>query len=96
MVIGSQWPWVEVICLVNGAKKVITVDFYNNAIIDHGDITYKNAIELVKESKNIEHSGLRRYGDPIDPIGDIREASLLVKMKLYLIFTGYMDNLGCL
>ncbi|VDN54187.1 unnamed protein product [Dracunculus medinensis] len=85
LVIGSVTPWVEIIYLRNGAKKVTTVD-YNKIIIDHPQIEYLNAMNLALQWKrlnesfdfiaqfsSIEHSGLGRYGDPLDPVGDIRE-----------------------
>jgi hypothetical protein len=32
-----------------------------------------NYFDFVVSFSSIEHSGLGRYGDPLDPIGDIRE-----------------------
>ncbi|KAI1709519.1 hypothetical protein DdX_11307 [Ditylenchus destructor] len=84
-VIGSLTPWVEVLCLMNGAKHLFTVD-YQKADIGHPNVSFIHALELVKgrdiyvdtfdfvvSYSSIEHSGLGRYGDPIDPIGDLRE-----------------------
>uniref|UniRef100_A0A914CEU0 Methyltransferase type 11 domain-containing protein n=1 Tax=Acrobeloides nanus TaxID=290746 RepID=A0A914CEU0_9BILA len=86
MIIGSKEPWVEAICIRNGAKKIITVDYYKELETHFESISYKNAIELCKESESyfetmdfmvsfssIEHSGLGRYGDPLDPFADIKE-----------------------
>ncbi|VDN59863.1 unnamed protein product [Dracunculus medinensis] len=35
--------------------------------------SYSEAFDFVVTFSSIEHSGLGRYGDPIDPISDIRE-----------------------
>ncbi|KAI1709435.1 hypothetical protein DdX_11222 [Ditylenchus destructor] len=84
-VIGSQTPWVEVLCLANGAESLITVD-YQKLHITHPQIAFIHAMDVVKNREvyndkfdfivsfsSIEHSGLGRYGDPIDPFGDIKE-----------------------
>uniref|UniRef100_A0A1I8AYF1 DUF268 domain-containing protein n=1 Tax=Meloidogyne hapla TaxID=6305 RepID=A0A1I8AYF1_MELHA len=88
-VIGSIIPWVETMCLTNGASKVVTID-YQYIKIGHKDIIFLDAFDIVKRKElyfnsfdfiasfsSIEHSGLGRYGDPIDPIGDIREMQKL-------------------
>uniref|UniRef100_A0A914L5V3 DUF268 domain-containing protein n=1 Tax=Meloidogyne incognita TaxID=6306 RepID=A0A914L5V3_MELIC len=36
-------------------------------------ISYFNSFDFVASFSSIEHSGLGRYNDPLDPIGDIRE-----------------------
>ncbi|KAI1697559.1 hypothetical protein DdX_18446 [Ditylenchus destructor] len=84
-VIGSLTPWVEVLCLMNGAEHLFTVD-YQKVDIGHPNVSFIHALDLVKgrdmyfeafdfvvSYSSIEHSGLGRYGDPIDPIGDLRE-----------------------
>ncbi|CAJ0606173.1 unnamed protein product [Cylicocyclus nassatus] len=85
-VIGSEWPWVEVLALRNGAAKVVTVEYQETKIVGTKKIEYIHPIEFAKQwsEKNasydfsisfssIEHSGLGRYGDPIDPFGDLKE-----------------------
>ncbi|VDN52731.1 unnamed protein product [Dracunculus medinensis] len=99
LVIGSISPWVEVMCLRNGAKKVITVDYYN-LTIRHPQMQYYHALQLAKNWANyseafdfivtfssIEHSGLGRFGDPIDPLGDIRE---MRKIRCLLNNNGFL------
>ncbi|KAI1715882.1 hypothetical protein Ddc_10801 [Ditylenchus destructor] len=84
-VIGSMTPWVEVLCLLNGAKHLFTVD-YQKVNVDHPNISFIQALDFVKgrdaymntfdfamSFSSIEHSGLGRYGDPLDPVGDLRE-----------------------
>lgn len=98
MVIGSLSPWVEAYCLKCGAEKVITQE-YKKIISKHPKIGYLHPIELAEKWKqyqgqfgfvasfsSIEHSGLGRYGDALDPIGDFRE---LQKVRCLLKDGGY-------
>jgi hypothetical protein len=84
-VIGSLTPWVEAYVLANGAKHVTTID-YQKIKTEHSLMNFLYAPDFSSESEkyydkfdfvvsfsSIEHSGLGRYGDPLDPIGDIRE-----------------------
>uniref|UniRef100_A0A914QTK5 DUF268 domain-containing protein n=1 Tax=Panagrolaimus davidi TaxID=227884 RepID=A0A914QTK5_9BILA len=102
VVIGSLNPWAEAYALANGAKHITTID-YQKYIITHPQMDYIFALDLPAVSKkyynkfdfaisfsSIEHSGLGRYGDPIDPIGDLREMNkihCLLKPK-GLLFLG--------
>nr|pir hypothetical protein W08G11.1 - Caenorhabditis elegans [Caenorhabditis elegans] len=95
-VVGSMQPWVEVMALKNGARKILTVE-YNKLEIQEEFQDRLSSILPVEFAKNwqeyagkldfaasfssIEHSGLGRYGDPIDPIGDLRE---MLKIKCML------------
>uniref|UniRef100_A0A914XFF9 DUF268 domain-containing protein n=1 Tax=Plectus sambesii TaxID=2011161 RepID=A0A914XFF9_9BILA len=84
MVIGSQSPWIEAMLLFYGAKQVTTAEYAPLSIL-HPDIKYVHPIDLAKNWQDyanldfvvsfssIEHSGLGRYGDPLDPNGDLRE-----------------------
>ncbi|KAK5976834.1 hypothetical protein GCK32_017525, partial [Trichostrongylus colubriformis] len=85
-VIGSQEPWVEVYALLNGAQQITTVDYQHLKIKDTDKVRYVHAVDFAQDWEkyqksfdfaasfsSIEHSGLGRYGDPIDPIGDLRE-----------------------
>jgi hypothetical protein len=84
LVIGSSHPWVEVVCLFLGAGKVTTLE-YGEIISHHPQIvTYtpssirdkflKGELEhfdgIITHS-SVEHSGLGRYGDALNPWGDI-------------------------
>ncbi|KAL6738012.1 hypothetical protein Aduo_011608 [Ancylostoma duodenale] len=86
LVIGSEIPWVEVFALRKGAREVLTVEYQKLNIHGTDRVKYIHPMELAEnwqkyEGKfdfavafsSIEHSGLGRYGDPIDPIGDLRE-----------------------
>jgi hypothetical protein len=78
-VIGSQNPWIEAILVNFGAKKITTVE-YNVPICNHNIINCISYIDFCKSSdkydaiisySSIEHSGLGRYGDSLNPNGDI-------------------------
>ena len=78
-VIGSQSPWIEAILVNCGAKEVTTVE-YNVPICNHDVIKTISYTDFCNSSEkydaivsysSIEHSGLGRYGDPLNPNGDI-------------------------
>ena len=79
-VIGSTSPWIEAI-LLNLNNKVTTVE-YNVPNSNYPNLNCINYFDDFQKSKNkydcivtfssIEHSGLGRYGDPLDPNGDIK------------------------
>jgi len=78
-VIGSQCPWIEAILVNCGAKEVTTIE-YNVPICNHNIIKTISYNDFCKSSEkydaivsysSIEHSGLGRYGDPLNPNGDI-------------------------
>uniref|UniRef100_A0A915LYW3 DUF268 domain-containing protein n=1 Tax=Meloidogyne javanica TaxID=6303 RepID=A0A915LYW3_MELJA len=84
-VIGSISPWVESMCLANGASQIVTID-YQHIKIGHDSIMFLDAFDLVKAREifdfivsysSIEYSGLGRYGDPTNPMGDIMEMQKL-------------------
>jgi len=86
LVIGSENPWVEACVLEAGAKSVVTLeygqidsghpqistvtpiqfrDMYNQGLIDPFD--------AVVTFSSVEHSGLGRYGDALNPWADVLE-----------------------
>ncbi len=79
LVIGSRKPFYEAICLEFGAFPT-TVDFgklksESNLLktievndLDSSDLKYDIAISI----SAYEHTGLGRYGDPLDPNGDVK------------------------
>lgn len=80
LVIGSMKPWIEVCCLAFGAKSVTTVD-YNPPVSEYPEIVTVGVEQFEKEERkydvlisfsSLEHDGLGRYGDPIDPDGDLK------------------------
>lgn len=84
LVIGSEKPWVEACALAAGAKKVVTLE-YGLINSKHPQIQtmtpeeYRAAyisqklepFDVVVSYSSIEHSGLGRYGDALNPWGDI-------------------------
>jgi len=85
-VVGTEKPWIEAIAL-NFNNKVTTVE-YNVPRLDqdvqlaYPDFKVENYFEFEKNHdkrfdciisfSSIEHSGLGRYGEPLDPDGDIK------------------------
>ncbi|CAI5995809.1 unnamed protein product [Closterium sp. NIES-65] len=80
LVIGSRSPWVESICLGFDAESITTVDF-NKPIASHPKMRQMLVEELEGTDEvfdvavsfsSLEHDGLGRYGDPINPFGDLQ------------------------
>ena len=76
--IGSTHPWYEAMCLVFGAKSV-TVCEYSDRRSVHEEVKYIKPDELKQYKFDVcisissyEHDGLGRYGDPLDPNGDLK------------------------
>lgn len=76
---GSTAPWYESVLIAYECQKCYVLD-YNKIICDHDKII---AIDIKTQSievdadigmsiSSFEHDGLGRYGDPIDPDGDIK------------------------
>ena len=85
-VVGSLTPWIEAI-LLNLNNQVTTVE-YNVPDIDTNLIkgeSYWNfektedEYDCIVTFSSIEHSGLGRYGDPLDPNGDIKTMKAIHK-----------------
>lgn len=96
-VIGSITPWIEAILLNNGATDITTVEF-NVPIIDNHPflkaIHYDNfavsdrKYDYIFSYSSIEHSGLGRYGDPLNPNGDLETMSLIHSKLNKRLFLG--------
>jgi hypothetical protein len=77
-VIGSLTPWIEAI-LLNFNNVVTTVEYNvphvnaeNLKAISYWDFQKtSNLYDCIITYSSVEHSGLGRYGDPLDPEGDI-------------------------
>ncbi|CAI5531777.1 unnamed protein product, partial [Closterium sp. Naga37s-1] len=78
LVVGSQIPWLEGILLAFKAGSITTVDF-NKPVADYPGLRLWNIAELdasdetfdvVASYSSLEHDGLGRYGDPLNPDGD--------------------------
>jgi len=86
VIMGSQRPIYESVCIVFGAKNCTTIDF--QPIIAEDDRLETITIAQYDENprffdaaisiSSFEHDGLGRYGDPLRPNGDIE---MMDKMK---------------
>ena len=84
LVIGTELPWVEAILLYHGAAKVTTLE-YAEIRSEHDQIKTMQPHQFRERSiagtlesfdgvvshSSLEHSGLGRYGDALNPWGDI-------------------------
>jgi hypothetical protein len=79
-ILGSTSPWIECICLNNNCSNFTTIE-YNLPICEDkrfNMITYENfsknniKYDVIISYSSIEHSGLGRYGDELDPEGDFK------------------------
>lgn len=105
LVLGSISPWVEAI-LLSKNYTVLTAD-YNlpecafpgiNFIPMASLALYVRSFDLVVSYSSIEHDGLGRYGDPIDPSGDfyaMKEIkSLLAPGGMLFLGVPVSENVG--
>jgi SAM-dependent methyltransferase len=76
-VIGSTHPWYEIMCLNFGARSVTVIE-YSERKSFHEKITYlqpHESLDMKFDSclsiSSFEHDGLGRYGDPLNPNGDL-------------------------
>lgn len=83
---GSADPWLEIFVLLLGAKHVVTIE-YNRLTYEDDRITtisydqfkdfysptgrYVNRFDCIISLSAFDHDGLGRYGDPINPNGDL-------------------------
>ena len=84
LVIGTEIPWVEACALEAGAREVVTLE-YGKIVSEHPKVStmtphdfrlrYLNntlgRFDAIITFSSIEHSGLGRYGDALNPWGDI-------------------------
>lgn len=84
LVIGTMLPWLEAVLLARGAARVVTVDFAYK-ISEHPDWEWLRPADFRRQYlegrlplfdrvfsySSVEHSGLGRYGDALNPWGDI-------------------------
>ena len=105
-VIGSQTPWIEAILVNCGAKQVTTVE-YNVPVCTHNVIKTISYSDFCNSSEkydaiisysSIEHSGLGRYGDSLNPNGDIETMEQIYRSlnDNGLCFVGFPVGKDCL
>lgn len=83
MVIGTEKPWVEAHLLATGAKQIVTLEYGRikssdprltpvlareiaALYLEKGGVQ----VDFVTTYSSLEHSGLGRYGDALNPFGD--------------------------
>ena len=96
----------EAMALWQGASRVFVVD-YNSPVCVHDKITVLTHQQLEEQNiqtdiaisySSFEHDGLGRYGDPLNPDGDI-EAIIKARKHLKdsgLLFLGVPQGLDCI
>jgi hypothetical protein len=91
LVIGSESPWLESMLLENGALHVTTLEF-GKIKSEHPQLTtyipddfkYKfltgeiDQFDFVFSYSSLEHDGLGRYGDVLNPNGDLETMAKLL------------------
>jgi len=84
LVIGSEIPWVEALCLAAGIEHVTTLE-YGAIVSEHPSVatmtpdTFRQAqlqgklepFDAIVTYSSVEHAGLGRYGDALNPFGDL-------------------------
>lgn len=78
IVFGSVSPWAEATLLTAGVSRVVTVDYNQpgseDLRLETAPISrlplFKAQFDLAVSFSALEHDGLGRYGDPMDPDGD--------------------------
>ena len=82
LVIGSETPWIEAMLLSKGVKSVTTLEYKRiqtqhpklSTVLPHEfDKLYKNGtrFDALVSYSSMEHGGLGRYGDRLNPWGDL-------------------------
>jgi len=93
-VIGSLTPWMEAI-LLNHENIVTTVE-YNVPVVDYPNlhaISYAefaasdDMYDAILTFSTVEHSGLGRYGDALDPEGDLKT---MAEIRRHLMDAGLL------
>ncbi|TPX34738.1 hypothetical protein SmJEL517_g02715 [Synchytrium microbalum] len=93
LVIGSEWPWMEAMLLEYGAEHVSTLEFgtivslhpkittYTPKDFTLGVLRKKIApFDFVVSYSSLEHDGLGRYGDVLNPIGDLQTMAKMLSV----------------
>lgn len=85
LVVGSEQPWLECCALAAGATKVTTLEYREivsqhpqidsltpdgmRRLLESGEMAFYDAVATFS---SVEHSGLGRYGDALNPWGDLQ------------------------
>eukprot|EP00802_Teleaulax_amphioxeia_P015233 Tamp_15320.p1 GENE.Tamp_15320~~Tamp_15320.p1 ORF type:complete len:258 (+),score=28.20 Tamp_15320:506-1279(+) len=84
-VLGSTQPWFEAMALTEGARRVVTIEhnvvdyrhpalhaYTHAAFFAAATIESPETFDVMLSLSSFEHDGLGRYGDALDPDGDLR------------------------
>jgi len=84
VIVGSLEPWYEAVCLAEEAGSCTTLE-YNKLAFEHPGLRTltldeyyamepgrRPTFDVALSISSFEHDGLGRYGDPLDPDGDLR------------------------
>jgi len=92
-VVGSTYPWYEAMALQFGAKRCVVFEYSKREAFDDR-IVYLQPEEIGDEQFDVcfsissfEHDGLGRYGDPLNPDGDLEA---MERAKKYVKKDGIM------
>lgn len=95
-VIGSKGnPWLEAILLNNGARDITVVDYNVPQIENNSNIRSMHFNDFANSSTQydyifsysfIAHCGMGRYGNPLDPNGDLNVMKVLQQKLKRLLF----------
>ena len=105
LVVGSETPWLEAILLFFGAESITTIDYRERATPPsqrHPRVESLHTDKFIKEAKNgrkwsaaatyssIEHAGLGRYGDELNPWGHSQTMAIVhcVTLSDAVLFAG--------
>eukprot|EP00397_Hematodinium_sp_SG-2012_P011511 GEMP01011651.1.p1 GENE.GEMP01011651.1~~GEMP01011651.1.p1 ORF type:complete len:604 (+),score=105.70 GEMP01011651.1:225-2036(+) len=81
LVIGSETPWIELLLLGAGASKVTTLEYRNekwmrktsrhvNFVTPELFPTLRTQFDGAIQYSSVEHAGMGRYGDALNPFAD--------------------------
>jgi hypothetical protein len=100
IVVGSLSPWAEAALLNLGAKEVTTIE-YSSIIVDYPGLSARHpsdvaqsysdgnwrTVDFAFSFSSLEHDGLGRYGDPLNPFGDLES---LARIRCLIKPGGYL------
>jgi hypothetical protein len=92
-IMGSTCPWYEAMAVSYGVKSCTVIEYSKRQSFDER-VIYKQPHETINEKFDVcfsissfEHDGLGRYGDPLNPNGDIEA---MQNVKNLLNFNGVL------
>jgi hypothetical protein len=93
LIVGSTCPWYEAMALEAGCKTVTVVEYrpqiasFENVLYVTPDNLSDQQFDIILSISSYEHDGLGRYGDPINPDGDL---IAMYNIRKYLVEDGLL------